>query len=75
VKLSVIAPRESGVNILKVGALRLEIRVNGSAFTADGGEVVPLTKPFWWFKENVSNFVKQINLMKDKNGNTDKANR
>ena len=74
-KLSVVAPRDSGVNILKVGALRLEIRVNGSAFTAAGGEVLPLTKPFWWFKENVSNFVKQINLMKDKNDNTSKVDR
>jgi len=64
VKVNVITPRGGGTHILKIGKMTLEVRVVGiSMGTQRTGEVktaVPIKSPFWWFRENVNNFIKAV---------------
>jgi hypothetical protein len=64
VKVNVVVPGGGGTNILKIGKLTLEVRVDdtyaGSERLGEIGTTAPIKLAFYWFRENVNNFIKAV---------------
>jgi photosystem II stability/assembly factor-like uncharacterized protein len=63
VKVDVAVPKGGSVHVLKIGNLLLEVRSSDFLYRTDNSyyrNITSIEEPFWWFKENVNNFIKAI---------------